>query len=120
MKKTVLMIPGTATAGSVFVAPADPSILVGATVIPTGAQTGAAAVTFGLNGASNVLFTADLTDAAAAAKIVAAENASATAAEKKQTFGPDAPLEINTDLGADSELCVILEFDEFNIGVYEG
>ena len=120
MKKTTLMIPGTATASSVFVAPADPSILVGAKVVTTAAQVGAASVTFGLDGATHVLFTADLTDVAAAGKAVAVANALATAVEKKQVFSVDAPLEITTDLGADSELCVILEFDEFNIGVYEG
>ena len=120
MKKTIIMIPGTATASSKFVAPADPSILVGAKVVPTVAQTGAASVTFGLDGATHVLFTADLTDKAAGAKAVAVANALATAAEKKQVFSADAPLEITTDLGADSELCIILEFDEFNISVYEG
>ena len=120
MKKTVIMIPGTAAASSKFVAPADPSILVGAKVVPTAAQVGAATVTFGLDGATNVLFTATLTDKAAGAKVVAAANALATAVEKKQVFSVDAPLEITTDLAADSEQCVILEFDEFNISVYEG
>lgn len=120
MKKIEIMIGGTATASSKFFAPADPSVLVGATVIPSVAQTGAASVTFGLDGATHVLFTADLTDAAAGAAKKGVLNASATAAEKKQLFGPSAPLEITTDLGADSELCVILAFDDYNIGVYEG
>lgn len=118
MKKTVLMIPGTATLGSLFVAPADPSILVGATVVTTAAQVGAASVTFGLDGAANVIMSADLTGVAAKGKAKAVLNASATTAEKRQVFSPDYPLEITTDLGADSELCVILEFDEFNISTF--
>lgn len=120
MKTLVLMIPGTATASSKFVSPADPSILVGVKVIPSTAQVGAATVTFGLDGATHTLFTATLTDAAAGAVKVGAANGSATAAEKAQAFHFLKPLEITTDLAADSELCVILELDEYNIATFAG
>lgn len=117
MKQIYLNVSGTNSSKKYYVPFIDEGRLVGARVCNTTAQGDAAAtVTFGKNGASHSIFTADLQNAAARTTTVADFTASVTDAEKNQVFDCDTPLEIDVNLQAASELTLLLIFDPFVIG----
>lgn len=117
MKQIYLQVAGTTSSKKYHIPFIDEGRIVGARVCNSTAQGDAAAtVTFGKNGASHTIFTADLQNAGARTTTKAAFTDSVTEAEKDQVFDCDTPLEIDVNLQAGSELTILLLIDPFVIG----
>lgn len=117
MKQIYMQVSGTTSSKKYHVPFIDEGRLVGARVCNSTAQGDAAAnVTFGKNGATHSIFTANLQNAAARTTTKGEFTTDVTDAEKNQIFDCDTPLEIDVNLQANSELTILLIFDPFVIG----
>jgi hypothetical protein len=122
MMKTVDIIlnrPGTA-ARVYQLAFKDPCRVIAAHVTAEVAQTGAATVTLGKNGAATTILSKDLDGLGAATAIDLAWTGSLTEANRKQIFDKDTPLELSVNLNEDSTLHLQLVLDPFLIGAHKG
>ena len=116
MKSIAFVLAGTATAAKHYVVLPDNCPLVGAYVTPGAAQSAAATVQFGKEGATHSILTANMNPSGVGDVVKAAATASVTAAEQAQIFGPTQALEIAVDLAVDASLGITLVYDEYLVG----
>ena len=119
MKTFMVVIPGTTSSVKHYIPLPDKAKLRGIAAVVNSAQTaGTALVKGGKKGATNHLYSANLgTTGANGIGNVAkgALNASATAAERNEEFGPTNPVELDIQLVVAGSVGVMISYDEYNV-----
>lgn len=115
-RNMTMHLAGTTSSKKYYLPYPDPIKLLGAKVGVSTAQADSASfIKIKPKGATNAVLEADLQNAAAGAVVKFTKNADATAAEIKQLYDDETPMEIEVNLSAASDLLFNVEFDPFAI-----